>query len=342
MLKAVRFAEATALHPQTAKPVVLARARTKRFRHFYGENLGKPVEKQLAFDLPDELLWELNAQWRCWSDNGFIFSPDGSVILDAFSFPEQTELFRYLGETGKTCRPQHHQHLQGDVFVWTNVGATNYFHVVSELMPRLQFLEGYPNARLLVPRMLPTFATDMLSSLGFSERLIPIESFTVYTADRMLVTGWGLNFIPERYNWLRDKYSGFKRVTKTRRKIYVERTKGFRTLQNQVEVRRLFEAYHFETVQAEVLSIQEQVELFSQAEIIAGPHGAGFTNTIWMNAPFTVLEIRPEGWDNRSLYHHALASGCSQYHVIAAKIKEPGQIMNPDLVLIDKVLKTVT
>lgn len=51
-------------------------------------------------------------------------------------------------------------------------------------------------------------------------------------------------------------------------------------MDNQTEVQRIFEQHGFETIYPERLDFQSARELFSQAEIIAGPTGAAFANLL--------------------------------------------------------------
>jgi hypothetical protein len=77
------------------------------------------------------------------------------------------------------------------------------------------------------------------------------------------------------------------------RKIYLSRkskmTAGYRKLQNEEDVEKLFLKYGFELVFPERLSFFEQVEIFSESRVIAGPTGSAFANIVY--APCSAIII---------------------------------------------------
>jgi capsular polysaccharide biosynthesis protein len=63
---------------------------------------------------------------------------------------------------------------------------------------------------------------------------------------------------------------------------------------NEAELWPLFAAKGFQSVSAATLTFREQVALFSEAEAIAGPHGAGLSHILFAPGVKT-LEIFPAG-----------------------------------------------
>lgn len=336
---AATFDAAAALFPQSRFVRSFRQARTVRFKHVYLENEQDFSDKLLRFDLGEETLQLLDSSWKCWSEYGFVFGPDGSVVVNSFSFPDSAELVRYMTEAKKSAAPSRVKHLSGDVFVFTNVGSRNYFHVLTELIPRLELIEHFPDAKILVAPGQTAFGTELLKRTNFSDRTITLEPDTIYTADQLIAAPWGLNFIPERYNWLRQHFVTTERTRG--RRIYIARRSGSRTIENEIAVERLFLDAGFAILETEGLSVSEQADLFSETAILAGPHGAGFANALWMGGG-TVLEIRPHNWENRSLYHHALASGIQKYAVLHAPATGENMHMKVDLVRLKHVLDKIS
>ncbi len=76
------------------------------------------------------------------------------------------------------------------------------------------------------------------------------------------------------------------------KRIYIARTdSASRRMINEAEVQTLMRANGFTCVVLGGMSIAEQIDLFRGAEIIVGPHGAGFTNLVFCRPGTRVLEL---------------------------------------------------
>jgi len=67
-----------------------------------------------------------------------------------------------------------------------------------------------------------------------------------------------------------------------KKRIYISRQNSSRKILNEDELIHMLRAHDFQIVQCEDLTVVEQICLFSQAEIIIAPHGAGLTNLLTM------------------------------------------------------------
>jgi capsular polysaccharide biosynthesis protein len=63
--------------------------------------------------------------------------------------------------------------------------------------------------------------------------------------------------------------------------LYLRRNSSSRRFINQSEVEQVFRARGFQIVVPEDLSVQQQIELFSRAKVIAGPSGAAIANLVF-------------------------------------------------------------
>lgn len=332
---AASFEEAASGAPGTAVYFQLEPARTLRFKHRFSRNLETPVEKQLAFDFSETRLWHLTGQWKVWSEFGLVLSPDGSVVKTSFSFPDESEVVRYIRKAAGQGLPGKHQHISGNMYVFTNIGSGNYFHAITELIPALLQVPALPQLTLFTAGALPTFVQELIQLLRPEATVLSARPDIAYSADQLYCVEWGLNFIPERYRVLKNLL--VKEIRKPTEKIYIHRSSGNRRILNETDVVQAFTDAGFKSVQTENLTVIQQAELFSRASTIAGSHGAGFANTIWMDTP-VVLEIRPEGWENRSLYHHALACGCSDYTVMDAPFTGDAMHMTVNVEMLRDIL----
>jgi Glycosyltransferase 61 len=103
-----------------------------------------------------------------------------------------------------------------------------------------------------------------------------------------------------------------------RRRIFISRRDGHaRNIINEDQVAGCLERYGFETVALGKLGFAAQRQLFREAAIVVGVHGAGLTNLLFCPADVRVLEIMPPLFGARTYW-----TLCSQlgirHHVLIA------------------------
>jgi Glycosyltransferase 61 len=83
-------------------------------------------------------------------------------------------------------------------------------------------------------------------------------------------------------------------TTKPHRRLYVSRQGASRSrILNEDQFTAIIEAHGFVTVVAEELSVQQQIELFAEAEAVLGVHGAGLTNAVFSPSGALLIELQP-------------------------------------------------
>ena len=82
------------------------------------------------------------------------------------------------------------------------------------------------------------------------------------------------------------------------RKIFLRRNKNrIRFINNSNEIETIARQYNFEIVDADYLSLQQQIELFGETKFLIGIHGAGLTNVLYRkNAPLHLVELLPQDY----------------------------------------------
>ena len=56
---------------------------------------------------------------------------------------------------------------------------------------------------------------------------------------------------------------------------------------------RSLDSYQFEAVRTEKLTLKEETELFANAEVVVGAHGAGFANLLFCHPNCVMVEFFP-------------------------------------------------
>ena len=73
----------------------------------------------------------------------------------------------------------------------------------------------------------------------------------------------------------------------------------------------------FQRLDPGTLSVQEQIDVFSRAEIIVAPHGAGLSNVTFSPRGARVLEMFPSTYVHKGLYAICQAVGADYRYLVA-------------------------
>jgi capsular polysaccharide biosynthesis protein len=88
-------------------------------------------------------------------------------------------------------------------------------------------------------------------------------------------------------------------------------------MRNERELIERLTPFGFEAVALERLSVREQANLFSGAEIVVGAHGAGLANLLFASPGCQVIEIYMSTYINWCFYTICAAAGLGYDCVIA-------------------------
>lgn len=171
------------------------------------------------------------------------------------------------------------------VVSYVNLWAHNYFHFVTECLASLIMMNRHTFDNVLIVPHPSKYIVEGLLAIGLNTKAKMWGGQATGFTD--LVEPYQARYYgystPESLRALRDWLLGDGgRV----RKIYVSREDAF--------TRRVFEEKVPPTYLKAVsssLSFMHQVSLFSGAQVIAGPHGAGLTNMIWAPKGCNIIEF---------------------------------------------------
>lgn len=123
-------------------------------------------------------------------------------------------------------------------------------------------------------------------------------------------------------------------------RIYISRDKATkRRLLNEDRIIEVLQAFKFTTVYAEDLIYAEQVQLFYNAEVVVGAHGAGLTNILF-GRNLQVIELHPA--DMVRSHYFMICKACSfHYHYLLGSASNVKQDFSIDLVALRQVLDTL-
>jgi len=178
-----------------------------------------------------------------------------------------------------------------------------YFSWLTTYLPRLiEIHVKYPKAILLMPE-----EWDEISYVKDSLLLFPDLKKKCVKADHHMfvkhfvfaqVRPWTSQFYPEHLEQVRNLFiptiENKTQNSKPISRVYVSRKKANRRkISNEEEIEQLLVKYGFQSICFEDYSINEQVELMQNADILISMHGAGLTNALFMKPGSVLFELTP-------------------------------------------------
>ena len=189
-------------------------------------------------------------------------------------------------------RPRQTPHT---VAVLTTGSNHNYYHWLLEAIPRLDLYErsGLPIDRYYAP-IHSRFQRETLALLGIPrEQIVPATRRTHLAPARLVVSSFHGSLSRVKTDFL------FRRLTAhvglwagPPPRIFISRgSRGVRSIVNEREVLRVLRPLGFERLRLEGMPLAKQIAVFSRAECVVGPHGAGLTNLTFCRPGTKVVEI---------------------------------------------------
>lgn len=264
--------------------------------------------------------YAVNATRELCFENCWVHLPSGTVISSAKEVIAGSTVA--LG-----CFYQGHSQvdwseapwIDDECFLMATCWGNNFAHWLFDSLPRLSAHvnpNNYP--KLLLGKNPPDFQIQSLTLLGWQKEdlispeieLVRCRRLTVHMASE--VSGVPhpeciRNVRGRLIESLRGAHNGGGL-----RRLYISRQKNRRKIINHPEIDPILNEFGFEEVFCENLSFVDQVQMFSEAEVIFGPHGAGTVNAMFAPEGAALIEAyNPQVWDHAA---HRVASICGVRH----------------------------
>ena len=182
--------------------------------------------------------------------------------------------------------------VKGDVVLLGAPGTNNYFHWMTDILPKLAVLERCGvswnrNTHFVFRNVSKSFQMHTLQLLGInrSQWIQTLKGHEYIRADRIIVPQLQNKMCLDMGMWVPDflqrSFLSPRIGTMDCRKLFVSRdpaTAQGRDIGNVNEVGEFFRARGYEIFYPEQHSIEEQASAFASATHIAAPHGAGLAN----------------------------------------------------------------
>lgn len=295
-------------------------------------DLPKPIRQYFGRYYIDPLFWYEIQNGVLYPDLNTVFTSEGEVISCSLgnskdlhrtlankigSFPFSVTVMLNHSNYSRLMDPEEYISEGFDM-----TGSTNYFHWVTETLPRIRALHNYEEETnrklpLLVEQDPPEWKVDYLSLIGLGERITPVPSQSITVGNlistphryrRRPINGSNLGFTSNDYrrenpfipstrdlNWVRERYQDAISAESwsDNNNIFISREDADRRhIVNRDEFLDGVSQLGFEKYTLADMSVSEQINLFANADCVVGTHGAGLANTIFSN-DIQIFEIIP-------------------------------------------------
>lgn len=218
--------------------------------------------------------------------------------------------------------------------------ADNYAHTLLETASRFWAFETFVNVIGDLPVIWDCEKPwqKQVADILAPGRVIPLPANRV-RFKRLCVPSFHsqLGSSPQSIRWLRKRFGAPDTTGKKR--ILVSRADALeRRVTNENEVLDLLKPMGFEPVLLTGMSVDEQRDLFREAEYVVAPHGAGCANMIFAGTGAKFIEFVPRSYQHHMFWRMAKWSG----HWYGRLICEdgPNKDMRVDLPALRRALET--
>lgn len=212
-------------------------------------------------------------------------------------------------------------------------GNTN--HLLHESLPTLLYLKevmaGIPDYLIYSSPIKPS-VKHFLHDIGFPVHKIIEGSSTAISAPKIIVSCFGslghLNTPTVALDHISNQLSTMPLKScppgETPARIFVSRSDASQRLllDEQLITDYLIKKHGFKVVIPGLMSIAQQIEYFSNASIVVGPHGMGINNFIFAKAPQLLMELFQPSWVREAYCRQAQIKGSAYAAYIGKTIDE--------------------
>jgi hypothetical protein len=243
----------------------------------------------------------------------YLFNNEGKVLQEHWSHwhPFKTPHIYDYPFTFKNSKAEK-IFIRGQYCILAKQSASNYWHFTYQCLDVVWLLEkaGY-QGKYVVPNQ--SFCTELLQMLDIApERIVPLKKFEhnkIYVFEELFCVAffvgeeeYGASVLLQAAGYIKKKLPVNPSLPK---KIYVKRV-GRRKL---LGADALLEEYGFTNIVPEDYSLQEQMALFYNADVVFCVHGANSTNCLYMRKGSVFIEAFSSYWMNRCNLYTVAASG---------------------------------
>ncbi len=201
------------------------------------------------------------------------------------------------------------KNFKGLFFLGSNAG-NNYYSNLLEFLPRI-FFNKKTNLKLAIHRnssnKYRNFIGSILKSLNIEFTFVFLDDDFYHFIDSDFPQFLNINDSIQ----ILKKFINPKTNKEISKKIYVTREdSNYRKIINEGDVVTLLREKGYKVINPQLYEIDEQIEIFSNAEKIIAPHGSNLANIIFCKPGTEIFEITPTFRDNEKMLEDRYLNLC--------------------------------
>ena len=236
-------------------------------------------------------------------------------------------------------------------------GNKNYFHWMFDILPKIKIVLSYFSIKEIDYFYMPAlqnFQIRILNILGVKKfKIIDSNKFKHIQATKIIVPEhpwYNKNKIFDQVDklptwivkWLRSSFLEKGKSNSKNKNFFIDRSETKNKhcqLINNDQIKKILLKKGFKAIKVGKYNFVNQITLFSNADIIIGPHGAAFTNLIFCKPNTKVIEIKPINRPNN--YKTISKINNLKYKQIITSLIPVKKRINGDMYLNPKKLKNL-
>ena len=185
-----------------------------------------------------------------------------------------------------------------DIYILGSNAGNNYYSNLLQFLPRI-FFNKKTNLKLAIHRnssnKYRNFIASILKSLNIEFTFVFLDDDFYYFIDSDFPQFLNMNASIE----ILKNFFNPKTNVELSKKIYVTREdSNYRKIINEGDIVTLLRQKGYRVINPQLYEIEEQIEIFSNAEKIIAPHGSNLANIIFCKPGTEIFEITPSFNDN--------------------------------------------
>ena len=234
---------------------------------------------------------------------GLIYTARGDLLDDSTSW-ESIRVYNSFPWNPGTRIPKAEVR---DAIILT---SNSYYHwLIEDLPSTIHLLNSFPESPIVVATSHPSYVREFLKTVD--RQIVVLDDVAKF--ESILLVGKGKDCgwpHPVDVLVLRNypPFASHLELSNKLARTYISRRNSSRSPVNENEVEEIFMSYGFDIVILEEMSLEAQIKVISSSSIIAGIHGAGLTNSVWLSPGSKVLDIANEDYWTECFHRLCLLS----------------------------------